>query len=90
MEDNDTEVFVPHKTKKEPGLNLNSLLLFLILLTLVAFGAFYFGKSKREIVEPIPLETVQPEITFTPSPEASVSATPSERSTIVPETTPQE
>ena len=74
MEENDTEVF--KKNGNEPGLNWTSLLLLLILLTLVAFGAFYFGKGKKEISSPTPLPTIQAEITPTPFLEASPSASP--------------
>jgi len=62
MEENDTEVFAPKGPAKEPSLNWTSLLLLLILLTLVAFGSFYFGKGRKEIP--------------TPSLQASPSASP--------------
>lgn len=83
MEENDTEAFVPKKNGTEPGLNWTSLFLLLILLTLVAFGAFYFGKGKKEV--PISSPTPQVEITSTPEatapatipPSASPSASPS-------------
>lgn len=75
MEENDTEVFVPKKNGTEPGLNWTSLLLLLILLTLVAFGAFYFGK--KEIPSPTPSPIIPAETVLIPSPEASASASPS-------------
>lgn len=88
MEENDTEVFAPKSSGKEPDFNLNSLLLLLILLTMVAFGAFYFGKSKKEVVSPTPTALV--ETTATSSPEATTSASPIQTPTATPEDTTTE
>jgi len=56
--------------ENEPSLNWTSLLLLLILLALVAFGAFYFGKGRKEI--PTPEATTS----GIPSPLGSPSASP--------------